>query len=146
MTNSGLTVIYFQEVSESLPLVMNNTMYDYNLLTLAHRFRTYSFSGLVERNHSLRVKKSHKLPLNGNHNSYSTSTYGNQRCDFDDHFASKVILKLLPLVLQSDSNLMLACIAHTVHCCPVSCHCPRYIPFFWHSLSTAASRDNSQIT
>lgn len=145
MTNSGLTVIYFQEVSESLLLVMNIHHVWLQPLDTCSQVQDI-FSGLVERNHSLQVKKSHKLPLNGNHNSYSTSTYGNQRCDFDDHFASKVILKLLHLVLQSDSNLMLACIVHTVHCCPVSCHCPPYIPFFWHSLSTAASRDNSQIT
>lgn len=30
MRNSGLKVIYFQEVSESLLQVMNNTMYDYS--------------------------------------------------------------------------------------------------------------------
>lgn len=55
MRNSGLKVMYFQEVSESLIQVMNNTMYDYRLLTPAHKFTTNSFSVLVERNHSLQV-------------------------------------------------------------------------------------------
>lgn len=68
-------------------------------------------------------KKGHKLLLNRNSNTCSTSTCYNQRCDFDDHFASSLVLKLLHLVLQSDSNLMLACIVHTIHCCPVSWHC-----------------------
>lgn len=141
MRNSGSTVIYFQEVSESLLQKMNNTMYDYSLLMLAHRFRTNSFSVLVERNYSLRVKKA-------------------TRCFWMRILTATVLAPIInkgvPLIIilphKSHSQTASFGIAkwlrftvgmYSPHCCNMSWHCSRYIPFFWHSSSTEASKDNS---